>query len=500
MKFLLSFILVVPCILIAQNDNLKHDYIWLTGYSSNSDQLEFGGTVIDFNVDTVETYYEFRQQNFDVVNTTLCNGEGELIFSTDNLSVFNALNEVMENGHNLNPDPTIQDRTGQAVLALPSPANDSTYFLLHNEVKFVPELYYGAPVINLKLYKTVIDLKYDSNPSVTNLGKVIDKNVPIIQDTLVYGRLTATRHANGRDWWIIQQQYGTNKFYRFLLDNTGLIEKEAMYVGADQLYNTSGVGQAVFSPDGSKYILVNSWDTQFPAHVDFFDFDRCTGNLYNFERLTLSDNTERPRGIAISPNSRFCYLSTNDKLYQIDLNLNDIQLSLIQSHPDTVTSPFYLQLAPNGKIYMSGSGSATYMHVVNNPDLQGIDCNPEYKGLLLPTYNYRTIPNHPNYRLGRLVGSPCDTIYADTTSTISMTEESPILKVFPNPASNEITVNISSDFAINKITIANTLGVKVTEVENQKTIDISHLPVGIYWITVQNGTGSHATEKVLIAR
>ena len=34
-------------------------------------------------------------------------------------------------------------------------------------------------------------------------GKVIYKNKVVYQDTLMWGYLHAIKHANGKDWWIV---------------------------------------------------------------------------------------------------------------------------------------------------------------------------------------------------------------------------------------------------------------------------------------------------------
>jgi hypothetical protein len=54
-----------------------------------------------------------------------------------------------------------------------------------------------------------------------------------------------------------------------------------------------------------------------------------------------------------------------------------------------------------------------YLHVINNPDLPCPACNIEQHGVHLPTYNAASLPNFPNYRLGPLDGSPCDSLGID---------------------------------------------------------------------------------------
>ncbi len=481
--FCFLFILSSP-IVSAQNEHLKHDYIWLTGYSSDPTQLEFGGTVFDFHEDTLDVYYEYRDIDFNISNNTMSDENGELIFSSNGTIIANRLNEVMENGEGINPETSAQqDILFQGILALPSPNEDSTYLLLHAEITWIDGTIDGNWSVPLTLYKSIVDMSFNSSSG--DLGFVVEKNIPILEDTLAYGRLTATRHANGRDWWILQQQYSTNKFYRFLLSPEGLIEQEPQIVGENVLHDAHGLGQAVFSPDGSKYAVCNAWDFLFSTHVDFYDFDRCTGLLSNFERIVL-DVGNNPRGLAVSPNSKYAYLTTTSAYYQIDLEGSPKELNFIQEQADTASIAFLGQLAPNGKIYFCGFGGHQEMHVIHNPNEEGIACNIEQGGLSLPTYNNGTIPNHPNYRLGRLIGSPCDTIYnTDTTSIVNTPIVPQYLDVYPNPSSSNINFKISeaADFRVTDYLGRIVKKGRVRTGEN--VLDVSDLVSGVYFLTLE---------------
>ena len=64
-------------------------------------------------------------------------------------------------------------------------------------------------------------------------------------------------------------------------------------------------------------------------------------------------------------------------------------------------------------------------HIIHNPNERGTAANVEQHGLQLATFNDWSVPNHPNYRLKALIGSPCDTIrpiaaftYDSLTNTI----------------------------------------------------------------------------------
>jgi hypothetical protein len=88
------------------------------------------------------------------------------------------------------------------------------------------------------------------------------------------------------------------------------------------------------------------------------------------------------------------------------------------AHWDSTYSPFppyatvfdIAQLAPNGKIYIGTGNTTLRMHVINNPDEPGLACNLVQHGITTPTYYWNSLPNHPNYFLGALAGSPCDTL------------------------------------------------------------------------------------------
>jgi hypothetical protein len=92
-------------------------------------------------------------------------------------------------------------------------------------------------------------------------GLVSPVNVPLIQDTLQYGAISATRHGNGRDWWIIVPKANSNVYYKVLLSPEGAILSDTQPVGTDV---PAQLGQAVISPDGSFYaraIYVGIWNT-----------------------------------------------------------------------------------------------------------------------------------------------------------------------------------------------------------------------------------------------
>jgi hypothetical protein len=202
----------------------------------------------------------------------------------------------------------------------------------------------------------------------------------------------------------------------FLIDPSGVRLHHTQTIG-DTIID--GLGQAVFSPDGSRYALLsniawNGW-CQF---VHTYHFDRCKGTFSQPQHMHICGFASGAPGcgIAISPNSRWLYVALQDTLFQMDLTAADIYRSsevvAIRKRwwVDPVATPMHLSfLAPDNKIYIITTSGSRTLHVIHDPDTYGL-CQYENHGARLQSHNARSLPNFPNYRLGPLDGSPCDTL------------------------------------------------------------------------------------------
>jgi hypothetical protein len=206
--------------------------------------------------------------------------------------------------------------------------------------------------------------------------------------------------------------------YTILLSPDGISEVAEQEVG-EPLFN--GLGQAVFSPDGTIYANISlSLDGDA---VYIYRFDRCTGRFSDQQIIPL-EGPMAAAGVAISANSRYCYLSAYLNILQIDLWAEDWAASLdtVATYDgyqepipgfDSLALPtrfFMAQLSPNGKIYINTTNSVRSLHVINQPNLPGDSCDVQQHSLKLPTLNAFSLPNFPNYELRNLKGSPCDTL------------------------------------------------------------------------------------------
>jgi hypothetical protein len=455
------------------------DNLWLMGYQCCTTlfhpmNLNFSsGSLV---IDTVR-----RTMNMNCTNGQICDKNGNLLFYTNGIYIANALDDTMQNGDNLNPSwfTSIKSFDGltipQANLIIPFPDDSTKYYLFH-ETSDDANVTWSA----FYLYYSVIDMTLDSG-----LGSVVQKNTVLLNDTLVEGRLTACRHANGRDWWLVAPEYMTGEIFKFLITPQGIL---GPYKQNLQTFRDNYFGQAVFSEQGDRFAYYEPY-----GDLDIFDFDRCTGDFSNLLHIDINDSAGAG-GVAFSPSGRFLYVSSTRYVYQFDMWATDIAGSKITVAVwDTFFAPwqpfatvFYLAaLAPDNKIYINCSNGTTAMHVINYPDSLGLACDFCQHCIQLPAFNAFTIPNHPNYFLGAEAGSICDSLHIGIDDRIQNTTE---FNIFPNPARGLIYITTGQSMYIKQLVLYNSLGQKQTAIyrpiKNGEYLEINTetLIPGIYFI------------------
>jgi hypothetical protein len=510
MKYLILLIFVFnnSLILFAQ----KHDYVWTWGYGTS--YPVWGGTNLNFNRNPVDTDYVKRDFNFSYNCASICNKEGKLLFYTNGCKIFNQKNKLTKNGSGLNPGTISTERCSddgnippQGSLFLPHPTDTNLYYLFHLRSERVKKNNLG--LIADKIYYTLLDLKSDSG-----LGEVITKNKIIHEDTLALGKLTAVRHGNGRDWWIVISRIFQNRYIKFLLTDKEIKGPFFQNIGLENR-DEHGTGQAVFSPDGTKYIHFDRYND-----LNIFDFDRCTGELSNFKRILLPnarDSVDTPLkkypkytvgGVAVSPNSKYLYVTTQTDVFQYDLTASDIQNSVILVaeydgfKEDNLSTRFFLaQLAPDNKIYINCTSGVSYLHVINNPDEKGKVCNLTQHSFRLPTLNAFSIPNFPNFRLGKIDKAICETPIAtkETQSDINFS-------IFPNPSNGQLTLQYKSEEAVATVwELYNSLGVLIYQktiqyTNHQENINVDYLLDGMYFWHLKSNEKILQSGKLLLIK
>lgn len=353
-----------------------------------------------------EIVSEYRDVDFYITNSSISNQHGELLAYTNGYCIANAWNDTMQGGESINNlDYNVyQDVLPQGTLFLPQPGNDSIFYLFH-EQSFLDPTTVPYSFVLLAQYSIINVFANNSQ------GKVTKANIPLLADTLCYGKLAAVKHGNGRDWWIIIPAFNKPKYYKYLLTPHGIDTFPPQVIGNNV---NSDLGQALFSPDGTRYIKLNS---PFFAWLDILNFDRCSGNFYDYRFIKKDEDW--PHGVAISPNSNLLYLNTYLNIYQYNLESSDINSTeILVAEFDGFINPLPTifgmpQLAPDRRIYISSYSNVLNYHVINSPDIQGEHCQVDQHAFQVPRLTSKSIPTFPYYRLGPLDGSTCDTLGID---------------------------------------------------------------------------------------
>jgi hypothetical protein len=149
---------------------------------------------------------------------------------------------------------------------------------------------------------------------------------------------------------------------------------------------------------------------------------------------------------------------------------------------------YYLsQLAPDNKIYINCLNGTLDLHVINYPDSAGAACGFCQHCIHLPAFNAFTIPNHPNYFLGPLVGSVCDTLHIGIDDVLNTNNT---FNLFPNPANRLVYVTQKTNDVIRTVEVFNALGqkmnVKYSTIKNNEYIEVNvqSLLSGVYFMNI----------------
>ena len=468
----------------------KQDYHWFFGSDQNPELEGSQGFRFDFNMRPFTPKINSNGLEFDQNNASISDQDGNLLFYTNGCAIANKNHEIMENGDSINynlyfevfvlGDCGLGYRGHQDVLILNDPANIDGYYLIHKPREYDPSL---SPSRRMR------DLNYTYIDMSNELGVVRDKNVVFDSKTYLWSYLTAIKHTNRKDWWIVQPKDFENINYIYLLDGSGISLYDSTQLGNKPYGPNSGAsGQAKFSPDGTMYAFYNYYDGLY-----LYDFDRATASFSNFRVLETPPTEELIfGGLEFSPNSEYLYLTNRDTLFQVDLSYNNLKdgLEVIDTY-DGVQDPFsttfaFCALGPDCKIYIRTTNGTRSFHIINRPNEKGLACDFVERGLRLPEISSTgSFPNNPRFRVDE--DAPCDpTISTFLGPDIMLRRE---IQINPNPVSSILTVHLPKGIK-GKLEIVNALGHSVLQsmyvdgLTDLKTVDVSALPSGYYLIRI----------------
>ena len=415
----------------------QHDKMWIQGsaevikmyFEQDSIRKEYH---LDTTWDGAKIQYHWRG------HSNICDSSGVFQFSCDGMDIINSEHKIMDGGYKIVPDKAYQRWDGIAPYSQASiilPLDNQKYMVVYTTLTDkMMDAWYSATNNDSVYFDLLWYAMVDMNAN-GGLGKVEKSRQPIIENGyLSMPEMMACRHANGRDWWLLKGRINSVAFFTYLVKSSGEVLDYGLqwFPRIGKNYDWYVDGQCMFSADGSKFATV----VGHRGTVNLFDFDRCTGKLSNQQAIhvpELTVNTPQDTadteflttvGVSFSPNGRFLYVVNKYNIQQYDLLDSDSASAWYHvAKLDTTWAAFQgysnIYPAPNGKLYVGNwNGLSKQMSRIENPNAKGTACNfcarcerftPNYGSASSP-------PCMPNYRLGALPGSACDTLHTPATN------------------------------------------------------------------------------------
>jgi len=396
---------------------------------------------------------------------TIGDSQGNLLFYSDGMNVYNANHDVMENGDNL----TGHWSSAQSALILPVlfDRNSKLYYLFTLDDG-------GAEHLADGWRYSIIDMSENGG-----LGAVTeDKNILI--EEMMTERQVAVPHSNQQDIWLIGHRWESNEFVAYLISSQGI--SETPVVSAVGSVHEGGWSA---NPDYNGWVNAAGfikaslqWDklavSQHDAVIELFDFDNSTGIVSNPRTSVTFD---RAFGIEFSPDGTKLYAT-----YDIYANAKLIQFDLSQEEPmssyTTIQTSYSrldaLQLGPNGKIYVAKEGDY-YLGEISNPNGSGEDCDYISEGIYLGgnqcsyglpyTYYYPGYPGFDNEQ-----STPMEII--------------PLSSVYPNPVKDNLTITLEGKFSLEVYNINCQFIDRIENLEDSFNLNVSDYSPATYLIKV----------------
>lgn len=477
-KFLTVFILL-PLFCVGQ----KQGNIWYFGDHAG---LDFSnGTPVALTNGATPFNNTFCQSEGTAV---ISDSAGSLLFYTNGEQIWNKNHQIMFDSLLGNNSST------QSALIIPQPGS-SRYFYVFTTDDFCND------TLKDGLRYSIVDICLKGG-----LGDVMtnQKNIKLL-DTIAE-KLTAVRHLNGADYWVITHKYFSDAFYAFKLTSSGVTDTVVSHVGSVHPPNVglgAAIGQLKASPNGQKLAIVTGNGASI---AEYFDFDKNTGVVSNAVSVQ-TNSVYNYYGVSFSPDNSKLYIAC----WLNDYGIHQFNLNAWGGIPDSVRASkvrisgsfgnFHgLQLAVDGKIYATRAHGypQTALSVINSPNSLGLSCNYVDSAIYLNgKIAYMGLPNFiDSYD------------YSNTTFDCSITgidDEGLIDKVsaFPNPFTTQTTLQTDKVLKDATLTLYNSLGQQVRQVSNISgqtlTLQRDNLPSGLYYLQLTQDNQTIATDKLVIA-
>jgi hypothetical protein len=458
---------------------------------------------------------------FRFSHANICNGTGDVILVTDGSDIYGANKTLIDNGDSIVSDVAydlLKYNLGtQNSIILP--LGDSIYYVFNGTFSDTTAFYVNEG--NNLSYPGCDQLRYHLVDMKLNnyQGKVVKKNRLAMDSVFTSSaQMTAVRHANGHDWWLVRNgidlDSDSSELYTFWVTQDSVYGPyiQVFQHPATGSHNISPYGQASFSNDGSVYANVALGLNNF---ISITKFDRCGGIFSDNQRtwmpsLVLQNTSSAidtlPASLCFSPNDAFLYVNTRTDIYQWELNDPNPATAWVHiAGIDTAWQNFQLYtslyVGHDGKVYIGNiDGFSSSMSVINSPDQKGALADfcpkcldfPPVNSFLVPYGRVASPPNMPNYTLGS--DPNC------FTTIPQQQERREAFTLYPNPADATLTVQSATGGSFQLVDMLGrvVLYTSLSPAQPGKTTSTANLPAGIYTYRYTSGNTQATTGKLVI--
>ncbi len=285
---------------------------------------------------------------------TMSDINGNLLFYTNGITIYNRNHQVMLNGSGLLSDSS----NTQAAFIVPHPGDINKYFVITPN----PYLY------------SIINMTLDNGK-----GGVEEGNKNILLSSQTSEKIAGVLSDNEEDIWLITYGSNENRFNVFKVDLNGI---NTTPVVSDFAIPSGFYGYMKLSPDGSKIVMAN-----FNESFHLYDFDISSGEVSNQQIINFNTpiGGYGSYGIEFSPNSQLVYVADHrgqNRVYQFDITKSTAQLIEDSSISLDANGPALgaLQLGIDNKIYVARENS-NFLGVITNPNVMGVGCSYVEEGV-----------------------------------------------------------------------------------------------------------------------
>ncbi|MBQ0733890.1 T9SS type B sorting domain-containing protein [Aquimarina celericrescens] len=341
--------------------------------------------------------------------STISDSNGDLLFYTNGVKVWNKNHQLMANGTDLHGHWS----STQSSIIVPQPGSDHIYYIVTvDEPQTENAAFYPDPNPD-PLHINIFDPTSDSDDGLNNglnysivdmnlnagLGEVISKNNHLVtynpsdieQVKLKCSeKISAVYNEDESVVWVVT--HFIDKFYAFRIDASGMnptpVTSASRSIHPISGYTYNAIGNLKFSPDGTKLAMAN-WSegtiVNEASHGSayLYDFDKVTGRVSGGVQLL---NLNHPYGVEFSPDSKKLYATVQEfdsfssYIYQFDLNATDIPAS--GHRYNAISDAGSLQLGIDGKIYIA-MPNMDFISQINDPNALGDLADVEFYSLFL---------------------------------------------------------------------------------------------------------------------